>query len=177
MKLYTRPFLKAALHLYNEVSHLAWRATAAAESVPQASRLDAMGAVFLPDHLKVMLTQRTAAALQLARLAHRRATEAPARPQGGSPRPLVILGEPGDEPRVKGKIKPRLTLTRYDIIKTLIDAAEKGLTGDELVNKSKHGGAINTLKTMARDSNWGAVIQLPGSPGGRYRIISRLDGD
>jgi len=91
-------------------------------------------------------------------------------------RPLVILGEPGDQPIVNGKIKPRLTLARYHIIDTLIDAAEKGLTGDELVNKSGHGGAVNTLKAMARDRDWGAAIQLPGSPGSRYRIVSKLDG-
>ncbi len=91
--------------------------------------------------------------------------------------PLVILGKPGDQPIVNGNITPRLTLARYHIIKALIDAAEKGLTGDELVNKSGHGGAVNTLKAMARDRDWGAVIQLPGSSGGRYRIVSRLDGD
>ncbi len=89
---------------------------------------------------------------------------------------LVILGEPGDNPIVNGKIKPRLTPARHDIIKALIDGGERGLTGDDLATKSKHGGAVNTLKAVAQDPDWGAVIQLPGSPGGRYRIVSRLDG-
>ncbi len=87
--------------------------------------------------------------------------------------PLIILGTRGDEPIVNGIRKARLTSARYDIIKTLLAAGENGLTGDELVNKSLHGGAVNTLKTLAKsDPDWGVVIQLAGGPGGRYRIAS-----
>ena len=68
-------------------------------------------------------------------------------------------------------------MARFNIIKALIDANEKGLTGDELVTKSGHGGAVNTLKNLAKsDADWEAVISLPGQPGGRYRIVWKFDG-
>jgi hypothetical protein len=87
----------------------------------------------------------------------------------------VSLGGRGDQQLVRGKVKPRLTTARYDVIKELIDAGDKGLTGDDLVNNSGHGGAVNILKNLARsDRDWGAVILLPGRPGGRYRIATRL---
>jgi hypothetical protein len=93
------------------------------------------------------------------------------------PTPPVILGKPGDKPIVNGKSKPRLTAARHDIIKALLNAGDRGLTGDDLVLKSKHGGAVNTLKTLAgSDPDWGAVISLPGRPGGRYRIVHQSDG-
>lgn len=87
----------------------------------------------------------------------------------------VIVGQPRDEPIVNGKVKPRLTIARHHVIKALISAGENGLTGDELVVKSGHGGAVNILKDVARDPDWRAVIQLPGSSHGRYRIVYEFD--
>jgi hypothetical protein len=90
----------------------------------------------------------------------------------------VRLGGRAESPSVKGVLKPRLTPARYDIIQALIAAGENGLTGDELIEKSGHGGAINTLKRLAAsDSDWGAVIQLAGVPNGRYRILRSSDRD
>jgi hypothetical protein len=89
----------------------------------------------------------------------------------------VILGNLGDEPIVSGKRKTRLTAARYDVVKALLEAGDKGLSGDELVTKSRRGGAVNTLKALAgSDKDWRAVIQLAGQPGCRYRIVSRSDG-
>ena len=93
------------------------------------------------------------------------------------PAPLVILGKLGDKPTVRGKPKNPLTVPRYNVIKALLDAGENGLTGDALATKSGHGGAVNTLKTLAKgDPDWKAVISLPGKPGCRYRIVGKTDG-
>jgi hypothetical protein len=90
--------------------------------------------------------------------------------------PLVLLGQPGDEPRINGKLKPRLTHARYNIVKALLSAGGNGLTGDDLVIKSGHGGAVNTLKNLASsDPDWKSVILLPGRPGGRYRLAFKSD--
>jgi hypothetical protein len=83
----------------------------------------------------------------------------------------VILGKSGGRPIVCGKSKAPLTLARYNIVKALIDAGDDGLTGDELAERSGHGGAVNVLKSLAKsDPDWRSVIQLPGKPGGRYRL-------
>jgi hypothetical protein len=88
----------------------------------------------------------------------------------------VRLGSRAEEPRVNGVSKPRLTTARFNIVKALLDAGETGLTGDELAKRSGHGGAVNTLKSLAAsDPDWGGVIQLAGKPGGRYRIICPSD--
>jgi hypothetical protein len=87
-------------------------------------------------------------------------------------RPAVILGSQSDWPVVRGKKKGRLTFARYNILTALINGGTDGLTGDSLVQNSGHGGAVNVLKTLAKsDPDWGAVILLPGQPGGRYRIL------
>ena len=41
-------------------------------------------------------------------------------------------------------------MPRYNVIKALLDAGDVGLTGDDLVEKSGHGGAVNTLKALAK---------------------------
>jgi hypothetical protein len=107
-------------------------------------------------------------------------TVPPSKPTAGegdrtpkAPGPLVILGEPGDQPMVRGILKPRLTLARYNTVKALLDAGDAGLSGDDMVLKSGHGGAVNTLKSLAKsDPDWASVILLPGQPGRRYRIAS-----
>jgi hypothetical protein len=91
----------------------------------------------------------------------------PAEPAG----PPLILGEPGDEPVVRGKKKPRLTAAQFDVLKALLDAKDKGLTKDELVNNSGHTDAVNVLKRLwKKDDDWKSIIQMAEVPGGRYRI-------
>jgi len=88
--------------------------------------------------------------------------------------PLVILGEPGDEPIVNGVIKPRLTFPRFHVIKALLEAGKNGLSKDELADRSGHGDAHRILKRLAgSDLDWRSVIQLAGEPGGRYRLRFR----
>jgi hypothetical protein len=90
---------------------------------------------------------------------------------GGS-KATVVLGGPHDPPMVRGKQKPCLSPARFKIVQTLLNAGQQGLTGDELTEKSGRGGAINTLKALAKgDSDWGSVIVLPGKPGMRYRLL------
>jgi hypothetical protein len=104
---------------------------------------------------------------------------APAAPGNKAPAELlVILRGQADEPIVRGKRKDRLTVARYNIVKTLMEAGEDGLSGDDLVSKSKHGGAVNTLKALAnQDEDWGSVIVLPRGPGKRYRLrLTDIDG-
>ena len=90
----------------------------------------------------------------------------------------VLLSNQSEAPIVRGKVKPRLSVPRFNVVQALIAAGDKGLTGDELVNKSGHGGAVNTLKTLAKsDADWGAIILLPGGPGKRYRLrLTDIDG-
>jgi len=74
-----------------------------------------------------------------------------------------------DPPLIDGRPKSPLTKARYDVVRLLIDAGSEGLTKDGLA--SKHGGAVNTLKALARsDLDWQSVIKLPGKAGIRYRI-------
>jgi hypothetical protein len=90
-------------------------------------------------------------------------------PETNSPR--VVLNGPGKPPVVLSNPKTPLTKTRYDVVKAILDAGSEGLTKDDLVKKSGHTDAVNTLKALARsDSDWCEVIHLPGRPGRRYRV-------
>ena len=81
----------------------------------------------------------------------------------------VKLFGPKNPPLIYGKPKSPLTKSRYDIVLLLIQAGSEGLTKDGLA--SKHGGAVNSLKTLAKsDDDWKKVIRLPGKTGQRYRI-------
>ena len=86
--------------------------------------------------------------------------------------PLVILGERGDQPRVNGRIKPRLTYAQYNVVKVLLDAGDGGLSKGALEEKSGHTDAVNILKRLCNDLDWKCLIQLGERPGGRYRISS-----
>ncbi len=89
--------------------------------------------------------------------------------------PVVILGEPGDEPIVNGNRKPKLTNAQYDVVKALLAAGKDGLSKDSLARKSGHGDAHRVLKRLAEsDSDWAMVIQMAGKTGGRYRIRQNL---
>jgi len=83
---------------------------------------------------------------------------------------LKLFG-PGEQPEVNGKKKTTLTKARYDGIKALVEAGEDGLTKDELVKRSKHGDAVNSLKNLAKkDRDWKRVLQFAGGTGKRHRI-------
>ncbi len=88
--------------------------------------------------------------------------------------PMVVLGEFGDEPRVNGRKKVRLTLPQFHVLTALMEAGEIGLSQDELKRDSGHGDPVNTLKRLAKaDGDWHSVIRLAGRPGGRYRLLSK----
>lgn len=83
----------------------------------------------------------------------------------------VVLGAPGERPTIGGLEKAPLTLAQHDVVRVLLEAGERGLTKDELDQKSKRGDARKILKRLAEsDTDWRAVISFPGKPGGGYRI-------
>lgn len=76
---------------------------------------------------------------------------------------------------VDGKQVETLSETRYSLIEALVDAAEGGLTIDQLNSRSNAGDGRKTLKTMAKSEPWKSVIQFPGRKGnGGYRIASAI---
>jgi hypothetical protein len=89
------------------------------------------------------------------------------------PRPgvmRVVLRSRGDGAIVLGRIK-RLTKSRYDVVKALLDVGDAGLSKDELVTKSGHEDARGILKRLAKsDLDWKEVIQFARVTGGGYRI-------
>ena len=85
--------------------------------------------------------------------------------------PSIVLGEQGDQPRVNGVVKKRLTVPQYNVVKALLEARERIEHSCELIDRSRYGDAVKILKRLARDSDWQSVIQLAGSSYGRYRIL------
>jgi hypothetical protein len=72
---------------------------------------------------------------------------------------------------VSGAAKNRLTKAQYNIVQALLKAGDQGLSKAQLKTKSRHPGAVDVLKRLARsDEDWKMAIQLPGRPGGGYRI-------
>jgi hypothetical protein len=85
--------------------------------------------------------------------------------------PRVVLRGRNQGPIVLAKEKQKLTLAQYNVVKTLLDAGEVGLTKDTLVEKSRHTDARGVLARLAdTDDDWKAVIHFAGEPGGGYRI-------
>jgi len=100
-------------------------------------------------------------------------TEPTAKPAPAAPAGVValILGGPGDNPIVFGKPKPKLSAARYAVVKALQDSGVDGLTKDDLDRRSGRTDARRTLGRLAEsDKDWGAVIQMAGVVGGRYRL-------
>jgi hypothetical protein len=88
------------------------------------------------------------------------------------PGPLLVLGDFGDEPIVRGVRKKRLSPARFDVVKALLVAGKGGLSKDSLASESKHGDANRVLQRLAEsDPDWASVIQMAGRTGGRYRIL------
>jgi hypothetical protein len=85
--------------------------------------------------------------------------------------PSVVLGRTTDPVNILGKEKPQLTMQQYDVVKSLLNAGERGLTKDELVTRSCHTDARGILKRLAdSDPDWEKVISFAGRAGGGYRI-------
>jgi hypothetical protein len=82
--------------------------------------------------------------------------------------PPVVLGRPGDPCTVNGNEKKALTDGQYHVVSELISAGENGLSKDaiEAVRRS----ARRMLDDLRKDSDWAAVIIMPGQTNGRYRI-------
>jgi hypothetical protein len=82
----------------------------------------------------------------------------------------VILNGPDGDPIVRGKSKPRLSKSRYDVVKALLDAG-RNLLKDELDKRSKRTDARKLLKALAdSDPDWAAVIVFPVGHGTGYGI-------
>src|ERR1051325_345720 len=59
--------------------------------------------------------------------------------------PVVLLAGKTKQPMVRGKAKPVLRHTQYNVVKALVDAGASGLTVDQLVHQSSHGDARGIL--------------------------------
>ena len=55
---------------------------------------------------------------------------------GGMPEGSIQLQEMGDRPIVRGKQKAVLTVAQYNVVHAVLNSMPKGLTKDELTNKS-----------------------------------------
>lgn len=84
-------------------------------------------------------------------------------PEALAAEPMVTLGEFGDESRVNGKNKPRLTLPRFHVIKALKEAGKNGLSKDELAEKSGHGDAHRILSALRG-------LTLTGNPSSSWPV-------
>lgn len=86
------------------------------------------------------------------------------------PPPPIVLNGQGNSAYVLGVEKPALNVSQYNVIQSLLEAGEQGLSKDDLVNKSGHGDARGILTRLRKDQEWGEVISFPGIPGGKYRV-------
>lgn len=72
---------------------------------------------------------------------------------------------------IDGQPVERLRVTQYDVIKTLIDAGDEGLSKDDLEQDSRHPDARGILTRLRKkDDRWRQVIQMPGKSWRGYRI-------
>jgi hypothetical protein len=67
----------------------------------------------------------------------------------------------GKQPVVNGNTKDWLTQAEHDILTTLEKAGPRGLSKDELDEKSGHPEARKYLKDLAKDPDWASVILFP----------------
>lgn len=75
------------------------------------------------------------------------------------------------QPVVNGNVKPHLTQAEHNVLMALLEAGERGLTMDELDNKSGHSEARKYLRKLAKDDDWASVIVFPeGKCRGGYRL-------
>jgi hypothetical protein len=96
-----------------------------------------------------------------------------AAPPSGCP---VVLGGPGDKPKIRGAEVGRLNRPRYDVIKALLDVWPERLGKDQLAEKSRHTDAVGILDRLAhhkRHTEWRTVIELAGQRCIGYGIAPR----
>lgn len=75
------------------------------------------------------------------------------------------------QPVVNGNVKPHLTQAEHDILTALLEAGERGLTKDELDERSGRTDSRKYLRKLARDADWASVIVFPEGKGrGGYRL-------
>jgi hypothetical protein len=86
--------------------------------------------------------------------------------------PRVVLRGRDEGPLILGKEKPPLTDRQYNVIRSLLNAGEDGLTKDKLDEKSGHSESRKVLSALRdSDPDWAAAIHMPGKAGrGGYRI-------
>lgn len=82
--------------------------------------------------------------------------------------PRIILSGKGEPAIVDGKLKT-LRPPGFAVVKALVDAADEGLSKDQLFKRSGKGDAWGILRRLCRDPDWKAVLIMPGEIGGRYR--------
>jgi hypothetical protein len=72
---------------------------------------------------------------------------------------------------VNGKGKQDMTQPQIDVLQTLYEAGEKGLSLKHLLNHSGHADARAVLtRLIKQDPDWASVIHLAGKAHGRYRL-------
>jgi hypothetical protein len=87
------------------------------------------------------------------------------------PTPLPItLGEPDDEPIVRGRRKKRLTPGQYRLIKALIDAHPDRIPLDTLASRSNVSDPVGMIDRLRNDIDWAAVLDKPGQAHGGYGL-------
>lgn len=91
-------------------------------------------------------------------------------PQLPPPRPFEF-SDIAKQPVVNGNVKPHLTQAQHEILTALLEAGGRGLSKDELDEKSGRTDSRKYLQKLANDPDWAAVIVFPGQKGrGGYRL-------
>lgn len=93
-----------------------------------------------------------------------------AQPQRPPARPFEF-SDFSKPPVVNGNTKKMLTQAEHDILMALEEAGPRGLSKDELDEKSDHPEARKYLRKLADDPDWRSVILFPEQKGrGGYRL-------
>jgi hypothetical protein len=75
----------------------------------------------------------------------------------------VLLGGPDDEPIVRGKRKPGLSVGQYRVVKALIDAFPGRVDTETLASRSETEYSLGMIwRLRERDQDWEAVLDRPG---------------
>jgi hypothetical protein len=87
--------------------------------------------------------------------------------------PSFVLGDPAKRrPIYNGKPLKRLTKAQYDVVKAVLEAGPEGLTNDDLVMRSRHGGAVNDLKRLLKSQPvYSSLMAASGRERRGYRWI------
>jgi len=80
----------------------------------------------------------------------------------------VELGRLGDPCTVNGRQMKALTDGQHAVVAALLDAGDDGLTKDAI--EAVRPSARRMLNDLRQDTDWAAVIIMPGRTNGRYRV-------